>query len=389
MNSTLLVLLITLMMNDESRPSTIELRDGSTKKGIVTKIDRATVTLRTPEGSLELPVDQVMGLEFASTEPVVPANGKVLVALESDGLLVASEITTDDREATVTLSDNQPITLPIAGIRGILFGSASPTFFEQWKRTCGEPPPRDVLVASKGDEQAELDGTVGNIGAERIAFTAEGESIDVRRERVRAIYFAKNPQTVTSPITIHEVNGHRWPVQKVEWNDLGVTFSGDRIGSQLRQFSDIARIDYSSGRVAYLSDIEPEKVEYAPYLDTVWTLQRDRNTSNNPIRIGPNTFRKGLVLHSKTTVTYSLDGQYQLLQLTAGMEREAGPFGDALLQFIIDGKVAREVAITSPSAPLDLNLDLKNARQLTIVVDYGLRADLGDHVALGNARLLK
>lgn len=390
MSTSLIALLLSLVLaSNEDRPSTIEFVDGSTKKGIIQQIDGSGLTILLPDGSACLSTDQILGIDIATAAHVAPSQIKVVVSLQGGGLILAQKVTTDDHDLTVTLIDNQPATFPIAGVRGVLFGPVTSPLFEQWKRKCEEPHAKDILLADKGGEQAELEGIIGDLGEERISFTIDGEKVDVRRERVRALYFAITRKVANSSITVFEVSGNRWPVQKIEWNKLGVTLSGESIGSQLRQASDIARIDYSGDRVTYLSDLDPVTEEHVPYFDTSWPMQRDCNFTNGPIRMGKKSYRKGLVIHSKTTVTYSLDSQYQQLQLTADLENDAGPLGHAVLQFIVDNKVVKELPITADSAPIDLNIDVKDARQLSIVVDYGALADLGDHVALGNARLVK
>lgn len=390
MSMTLIAFLVSFSFaGEEDRPSTMELVDGSTKKGVITQISGEEITLLTPEGSAEVPIDQIIAIDVATPRPLAPAQWKIALSLDGGGLLLVDNVTSDDRNIELALGDRQPMTIPIAGVRGILFGPVSPAFIDEWEKKCEQPRSKDVLLADKGGEQAELEGTIGKLSGERISFTVDGESVDVRRERVRALYFASAHDPVKSSITILEVNGNLWPVQKIEWNNLGVTLTGESIGSQLRQKSDIARIDFSADRVIYLSDMDPENEEHIPYLDTTWPIARDRNFSNGPIRIGGQSFRKGIVIHSKTTVSYPLHSSYRRLQLTAGLERDAGPLGKAVLQFLVDEKLVKELVITAESAPTDVMIDVNRARHLTIVVDYGPLADLGDHVALGNARLLK
>lgn len=374
---------------EEDRPSTMEMVDGSAKKGVIKQIDDGGITLLTPEGSAQFPLDQVIAIDVATPRSLAPSQCKVALILKGGGLLFVDNITSDDRDISLILGDRQPTTLPIASVRGILFGPVSPAFFDEWKQNCEQPRSKDVLLADKGGEQAELEGTIGKLAEERISFTVDGEAVDVRRERVRALYFANAHEPIKSPISVLEVNGNRWPAQKIEWNNLGVTLTGESIGSQLRQHTDIARIDFSTDRLTYLSDLKSENEEHIPYFDTTWPIAHDRNFSNGPIRIGGNTFRKGLVVHSKTMVRYPLHASYRRLQLTAGLEQDAGPLGKAVLQFLVDEKLVKELIISADSAPIDVEIDVENARHLTIVVDYGLLADLGDHVALGNARLLK
>lgn len=151
----------------------------------------------------------------------------------------------------------------------------------------------------------------------------------------------------------------------------------------------VSALRIRNGRVLYLSETEPASVTYVPYYNRVWPLSRDTSVWGNPLTVKGETFPLGLGLAPRTTLVYALDGAFERLLLKAGIDDETEGKGLAVLT--IDTDQERPVSLTlaagKPAIPVDV--PLAGVKRLTISVDFGPDDDAGDHVDLGNARLIR
>jgi hypothetical protein len=97
-------------------------------------------------------------------------------------------------------------------------------------------------------------------------------------------------------------------------------------------------------------------------------------------------------LHADSRLTYDLAGNYHWFEALVGLEElEDGRTGTARVKVLIDGK-PRPLDIeelTGKSKPLPIRLDVKGAKELTLVVEFGKRGDVLARVNWIDARLIK
>jgi len=116
------------------------------------------------------------------------------------------------------------------------------------------------------------------------------------------------------------------------------------------------------------------------------------SAAGRPLRVGQDCFDRGIGLHGRCRLTYRLDGKYSWFEATVGLDPSAGPRGRARLALIVDGKehpLSEEKERTVQDAPLSVLLDVRGARELTLVGDFGSLGDVQAQVNWGGARLLK
>ena len=101
-------------------------------------------------------------------------------------------------------------------------------------------------------------------------------------------------------------------------------------------------------------------------------------------------FDKGLGVHSKTELDYSIGGAYESLVSTIGIDDTVRPSGSVVFRILGDGKVLFDSgALTGQDPPREIKVDVKGVNILTLIVDYGDGLDLADHADWGGVRLLK
>ena len=75
------------------------------------------------------------------------------------------------------------------------------------------------------------------------------------------------------------------------------------------------------GQAVYLSDLVPKRYEFTPFfLEIQWPLVPDANVAGRQLSLGNDFYDKGLGMHTKSQVTYALDGNYRWFEARVGLE---------------------------------------------------------------------
>lgn len=160
----------------------------------------------------------------------------------------------------------------------------------------------------------------------------------------------------------------------------------------------IVQIDFSSGKIVYLSDLNPDSVAWTPFfgaakpqpsLEKFYAPRNDRNFEAAPLQLGGTQYRKGLALHSRTELVYRLPEGFSRLRALAGIDDAVRPNGKVRLVIRGDDKVLIETSIAGNDPPKSIDLDIAGVRRVTILVDFGDSLNVGDHLLLCNARISK
>ena len=67
--------------------------------------------------------------------------------------------------------------------------------------------------------------------------------------------------------------------------------------------------EFRGGKVTFLSDLTPAKVEETPYFGHRFPWRRDVNLLGEPLKINGQSFDRGLAVHSRCILTYDLGRQ--------------------------------------------------------------------------------
>ena len=370
--------------------------DGREWTGILSSLTPERLVLA-GETTHELPLAGLRSAEFAGRRAVPFERGSSILLANGDRL-VAEPLVMDDVHLTIHWRDlpgEPPVKVPLETIRGVIF-NAPQTSAPRTRllRLLEERSERsDLLVLENGDRVA---GELTGIGAESLTLEGPVGETQLHRAGVRAIGF--NPELISFP----EQEGPRVLVQLVN----GSTFAGERprleandrlyleaaFGPMLNlPLSAVASIRFEGGRVVPLSDLEPAKYEYTPYLSGERDLKRDRSIEGGPLRLRGREYPRGLGMHSRSAVTYDLGGGYRRFEATVGIDDAAQGGGNAVFAVEVDGeRVYTSPALTGTDPPLELPpIDLAGKQRLTLVVEYGERADIQDHADWCDAVLVK
>lgn len=387
------VSLATLCLAEDPAPAELQLLDGTTQTGEVLSLSSAGVIIRQDGETREIPFERLLGLTWSAAAGPVARGGESYEILLDDGSRVrAQQVTSDGRSVQATSSAFGELELPLNLVRSVRLGGGDQGFADQWNKLLKRTSTDDLLVIKKGDVLDFLPGVITEYNTREVQFLYDGNEIPVKRERVYGLIHSRKPAgregvlctlstTSGDEILLRELTLTETELQGKLRSNVKVAFPREHI----------TRLDFSLGRVVYLSDLEHEGVEHTPYFDTVWQYQRDKTNTGSPLRLGGRVFPKGLWIHSRTALTYRLAGEYSRLQAKIGIDDAVAEngLGHVRVRIQADDRVLFEEEVSAFDEPRPLDLDLSEARFLRILVDFGEGLDVGDHLVLGDAKLIK
>jgi hypothetical protein len=281
----------------------------------------------------------------------------------------------------------------------VRFAPFEPKLEEAWNEFAERETKQDMVVIRKGDVLDHYQGVIGDIDAQSIKFLLDGEEIPVKREKVFGLVLARpqqNPDGALCRLSL--LGGDILYVRSVEGAEAGLQaelMTGTRL--QL-PWPALASLDFSRGKIVYLSQIEPREVKYTPFFDITWRYRRDANlTDGGPLRLGGKDYARGLAIHSRTFLSYRIGGEYRRFQAVMGIDQAVEKLGleqvlGRNVHVVIsgDGRPLFEADVRGSDPPQELDIDVSNVRDLEILVDFGSdQLDIADHLDLADAKVVK
>ncbi|MEC7557461.1 MAG: NPCBM/NEW2 domain-containing protein [Planctomycetota bacterium] len=401
----LLAIPLALVADDQSESrDQIELIDGESIEGRLVEFRRDVVLV----DRRRVPVERIVRWDrFTSTRKKVgrrpPGTDEVLLV---GGDRLRCRVETIDLEYVVARWDvlTRPTVfrVPLEHVRAVLFSS----------RTAARIGPRsdidrggrsaDELLLRGGDR---LVGELKSVGAEMVELKTAVGTRRVARQSVATLLVNPDLQVMvrrpTRHVRIAFSDGSRLtatgPISG-ENRLIGLEFSGlETVGAATAGKAHvdvplpvIRSVQFFGDGILRLTTRTPERVVHTPFLGTVRPPVIDGSIGGGPLEVGGRWSASGLGMTSRTRMTWPLDGRHRWFCSRVAIDDTAGDSGDVVFRVLVDGRSAwssgpvrggRKPRIIGP-------VDLAGARKLTLVVEYGRRADVGDHAAWLDPRLV-
>jgi NPCBM/NEW2 domain len=372
---------------------------GEMHRGLLVELTETELVLRQQEAPRSLRLEQVLDVRYPSAsssggpaETAAGAPAGAQVGLADGSILSVSQFSLTGEKARLETPMCGTLSLPVARISWVRLGPASSRLEESWSNLQKRESKQDLLVVRNDDVLDFLSGAAGNVG-DKIHFLLDGEEVPVAREKVYGLIFHR--KTAAAPKAVCEI--------RLANADLlaatRVVLAGETIKARLVSgpevsipASALASLDFSAGKVAYLSQLEPRDVKYVPFFDLVLhEYRRDRSLDGAPLSLEGKSYKRGLAIHSKTTLRYRVGGDYTRFQAIAGIDDSVSRLERSVRLIISgDGKSLFDAEIKGGTRARPIELDVAGVRDFTIVVDFGADGnDIADHLDLAEARFLK
>ncbi len=355
--------------------------------------DATSVSIQSAAGMERIAFDDLARVTFTSSTK--PPEESILFLL-ADGGRLYGELVGDAPEAVVTrtvLGDAVPIAFDrlaaIQFVRGKDDLARAEELFESALQA--RLPAQDVLITRGPEETKSLRGRLETLNAESGSFAFGDKPRSFQMEKVFGIVFATgaNKQAVF-PVTVELSDGSvvSGAIERADAESLKFATS---VGSVMEvKVGEVMNFRVRSPRVVYVSDLTPTVERTEGMLHRPWPVRKDRSVSATPLSMAGRVFNRGLGVHSKTELGYSLGGTYESLVATIGIDDAVRPAGSVVFRVLGDGKVLFDSGeLTGQDPPRDIRVDTASVNTLTLIVDYGDGLDLSDYADWGGLRLLK
>lgn len=254
---------------------------------------------------------------------------------------------------------------------------------------------QDVVLLRNGDN---VSGTLSALDAEVVALEAERKTVRIPLAQVAAVALSTELAEVPRPRTAYHGltlagSGSRLSVTGAVCSDGKVLQARTVFGAAIEvPLARVLALDTLGGRAVYLSDLKPARYEFEPYLDERWPVGLGANAAGNDLLLSGSTYARGLGLHSRSRLTYSLGKGYRRFEALVGLDDRDGRMGSAHVRVLADGKpldLGADRELTANSQPLRISVPIAGAKELTLVVDFGRRGNVQDVVNWADARLMR
>lgn len=335
-------------------------------------------------------------VEPSSRRGVRPAD-RAWVLLTGGGLLVADVLGVKDSRLELGSLALGEFALSLDRVQGILFRPPSDAARRDgWlAQLQADAPNADRLLLANGDV---LSGNLAGLNAEGVTFQTGGIDLPaIPLDRVAAIGLRSPPTNTPTKKPGEATKLTAW-IGFTDGSRLLATrlqLEAGRVEAAAAGHSFSARaarlcwIQPLGGRVTYLSDLTPAGYKHVPFLTLPWPYHADANVLGRPLRVREQWYAKGLGMHSRSRLTYALGQGYSEFAAEVALDAAAGSQGSAVC-LVFEG---RELKYRSPllragDPPQAVRVPLAGGESLTLVVDFGERGDVQDHVNWLNARLI-
>lgn len=380
---------------------TVSKVDGTAVSGRLTSLDQSAVVVQTGPAAQRVPADQTLQVNFvASDAEAEPA--KLEIRLIDGSRLAAESYRAAGDESQMQLATGGMLSVPVkavASLRVPIETEAEKTAWEQFEKL---DLSGDLVAVRKKDSIDYLEGIVHNVTGEAVEFEVDGEVLPVKWPKLFGlIFYKRDPEGVArGACMVVDRNKSAFAAKSVKLAGEQLEIELAAGGRFTLPIADARRIDFSQGKVVYLSDLDwdAQASERTPFFGPsrpigdpldLFAPQRDRALDGGELLLGKKPYAKGLALHSRTRLVYRLPSGYRRFSALVGIDDRMERRGD--VQFVVEGDGRRlfEREITGDSEPAPVDLDVVGVKRLAITVDFGSDQDVADHLDLCEARLIQ
>jgi hypothetical protein len=403
MTSIILAIIVTAAVS----PFEVQTLDGRTLTGSLVKLTADRLTIAAKEGNVSLNAQEVLTISPRQRPKPVLRTAGVVVELTDGSIIRGRQYLAHGSQTRITLADGETVDVPAGVVRTVQLGGARETRLPQemdaqgseWSRLIKMKSDSDLLIVRAEENLDYHKGVLHDVTEEAVRFELDGEVLPVKRSKVFGFVYRHGAETDLPPAVCRNTDsaGSQWSVRALALAE-GLHWTTPAGLSVTMPLGSVASIDFSGGKLTYVSDLQPETAVWTPYFGVenplpaakrLYAPRFDRGFESAPLQLGRAVYGKGLALYCRTEIVYRLPARFRRFQAVAGIDDAVRPHGKVRLVVRGDDKVLLDVVILGSDAPRPLELDLTDVRRLTIVADFAGSLSAGDRLLLCNARIIK
>ena len=240
--------------------------DGRSVVGPIVELTPETLTIAAASGRVSIPTTKLLAV-VPKEKPAAARRSGVVVQLADGSMIEAQQYLADGNRARITLAGGEVVEAPAATVQNVLCGALqTPELRSDWARLTGMKTDADLLIVRSDAGLDYQKGIVHEVSGGRCPLRSRwqdsaGKTCEGLRVRLSPRHPAKMPPAICR---ISDAAGSLWMVrslslgEKLQWTTpAGVSVA--------QSCENIARIDFSAGKLLYLSDLKPDSIVWTPY----------------------------------------------------------------------------------------------------------------------------
>lgn len=328
----------------------------------------------------QVPIEQVLRLRRESSE--IRPTGPLVLHLHGSACLPGMPVGIEGESLRWRSTALGDVLVPLKQARGILLLNVSPDVLAAERN-------EDVLKLQNGDV---VRGIVNSLDKQEIVVrTADGRDVPTPVESLQELLFASvgaPAQPKARAFAVATIDGSRFVCDSLRME--GTTLTVRAFGADASMpLSRVAQIEQVNGAVTWLSSLTPVVAEHTPYFGVAMPPQMDRGVNGGPIRVGGITYDRGIGVHSRSILTFPLDGGYRTFRTAFATDGDL-PLACVDVRILADGKeVYSRKAVRAGESVAVVKVPVDGVRQLTLEVDFGENFDVQDRFVWIEPALLR
>ena len=368
--------------------------DGSTASGRIVSLGPGSIKLTSAEGpSRELPMGRLVKLTREYSVAFPSLDRSHVIFPEGDCLMRGVIAGSTETSLDVRSDALGKMAIPLESMLGlILAGQRSDSELDPiMDRVRREPRTSEVLWLANGDRLA---GGFLGMDENKITMQLGGKPAPVERAGVVALGF--DPALVVYPLPNSDFleltlkDGSRLGVTEARLDD-SIILATTRFGQALKvSLNEVVRVHVRSKSIVYLSEREPIRVSYVPYVGPIREIRVNRTVDGHYFQLAGQTFDRGLGMQSTTLVAYRLQPGDRRFQALVGVDERAGPLGSVVFRVLVDSNERfRTPPLTDHDSPKAIDVDVAGAKFVILATEFGDRGDVRDLADWVEARIIR
>ena len=315
--------------------------------------------------------------------------GNVIVIELKDGsrLTVSSFTIAKNQGVCRLLEQESDLSIPLNHILAVRFTVRSLSEVvnppADWLRLAVPNTEGDRLVVGNSGSFDVYAGILGDISAETISFTVDGEVLPVPRRRVFGLVLHGETAVVSTGVpplatlTLH--SGTRGMISDIRLNDNKLTWQTTAGLTVAIPLNTVSEMNFDEKGISYLTDFDRVRSEFSlPFaseiqpesLRLLQTFYESRTAASREMILDGVVYEHGMTLLGKTSLDYHLPRPFAVLRAVIGIEDQFCPHASARLQILADSQILGTWDLRGDAAAqrIDLNLP-QNCRLITIITE--------------------
>jgi len=328
-------------------------------------------------------------------------------------VLPATRFSVQGGQAELVPAGAEAVKLAVKLVRSVRFKQQNAEQRSEWNKIRGSRDRSDLIVIRKADRIDYIKGVLREVDAKTVQFELDGERIPVTIGKVEGLIYHQTGVVDLAPELFRVTDGYGTNLA-----GASLTATADSVrfttstGVQIeRRYNDLRELDFSAGKIVYLSDVMPRAVEWTPFfeapqlsesLQEFYRPKMDRaltrgksSDKEGKLQLMVDeegtiaTFDKGIAMHSRSSIKFDVPVDVRRFRALVGIDARVRQHGH--VRFVVrgDGGELYAADVSGTRLPSDVSIDITGVRQLELFVDFGENLDVGDHLNLCNARLVK